>query len=570
MHRLLSILIIAMLAQVSALAQTRSEQELKEIARQQLQSLYQNNGSRRAAQIDNDAIGIMKQTDTYTIMGSEQLGFVVISNDQAQRPVLAYSDQQLNVQDIPCGMQWWLNAVSEVLARHDAASAALSRSSRRAGNTRVEPFLKSKWNQSDPFNLKCPAINNSKTPTGCVATALAQVLYFYQYPAQSKGTGYYTVGSSSNQTYVELNTTYDWTLFQDTYFSSFFLSAAKKEAISQLMADCGAAVHMHYNSSGSGAVLSRAGTALGANFQCDSLAVQALQRDFYDRDEWLQLIRTELEAGRPVIYGGQDPNSGGHAFVLHGIDEDNRVYVNWGWGGNGDCWTDIDILQPENDTDSYSEGQDMVIGLKTTPIPDPAETYRSFWGMDTAEDISLSLAKTLLVSEFKAFNYSHLTFYGVLGLYFRRISDGEEVFIPYIVTGEDVDPVESGYGYTFPAHSFSTSDMAYFEPGTYQVYLASQAVQETSPRPLLHARDRAGSKVDGKVNVYTITIDADHKASIDSKEELKDVPTAIDAIEAPAEPAAIRYYDLQGREVDASHRGLTIVRQGGSVKKVVR
>jgi hypothetical protein len=87
---------------------------------------------------------------------------------------------------------------------------------------------------------------------------------------------------------------------------------------------------MNYDAKSSGAILSRTGSALSHNFRCDSLAVRALERKFCGKEEWMQLIRAELEAGRPILYGGQDAAEGGHAFVLHGIDEeDNKENGQW-------------------------------------------------------------------------------------------------------------------------------------------------------------------------------------------------------------------------------------------------
>ena len=552
MTKLFALVFTLLAFTATAPAQTRSLQEVKQIALQKLQKLHGIDGSQHRAQ-DLNTIEVLRQDPMYTILGSDNSGFVVVSNDQRSRPVLAYSDHFYDFNDIPCGMKWWLNAVSQVLARDLTSGKTDNILSHRAPKSRVEPFLTSLWNQKDPYNKKCPTIEGTLPPTGCVATALAQVLYYHKYPDSSEGEGYYTISDGSTQYQVVLNSYYDWSLYDDAYVNSIFLPEDKKEAIAQLLYDCGVAVHMNYDVKSSGAILSRVGTALSRNFKCDSLAVRALGRKFCNNDEWMQMIRAELEAGRPILYGGQDASEGGHAFVLHGIDEEDNVYVNWGWSGNGDCWTSIDLLIPDGETTSFSEDQNMVIGFRKNPIPTEDEKYESSWGVSVAETLSQSVFKRLQVSDFTAFNIHHLTFYGAMGLYFEKIDGSESAFLSYIETGKNANPVECGMGYSFKSNEFLLAELSV---GTYYAYLASKANQESTYQPL--------KQIGGKYNVYTITIHEDRSVTIDKKEEMDNVPTSIHepSITNSASP---RYFDLQGREVKNPTRGLYI-RNG---KKVV-
>lgn len=549
MNKRLTLMLMLLACVITASAQTRSQQEMRHIAFQKLQSMHGDANLSRSSSVADSHVDVLMQDPMYTVMGSDDMGFVIVSNDQRQQPVLAYSDKAFDKINIPCGMQWWLNAVSEMLQKQLTTGQFETSANHRAPKSRVEPLMTSHWDQDDPYNKLCPAIDNKLTPSGCVATALAQVLYFYKYPDSSQGEGYYTVGESSKQYDVTLNSTYDWSLFQDSYVSAIFLSDEKKAAIAQLLFDCGAAVHMHYDTGSSGALQSLIGSALSYNFKCDSLSVRALHRNFFDNDEWMQIIRTELEAGRPVMYGGQDASSGGHAFVIHGIDEEDFVYVNWGWSGKGDCWTNIDILRPEDRNYSFSDDQEMVIGLRTTPIPAEGEKYQSCWGMKEPETFSLNMFKRLQVSEFLAYNCHHLAFYGTVGLYFEKTDGSENVLLPYIKTGEDVEPVEVGIGYRFNSQSFFLSELSV---GTYYAYMASKSVQEDTPQPIRHAG--------GKINVYTITINADRSVTIDNTEELNEVPTAIHEVRVDngTQRKDVRIYDLQGREVKTPSKGLYI------------
>ena len=555
MKRIFAIVFAVLTIATAVSAQTRSLQEMKQITAQKLQALHGDAAMSRGTHVDSD-VEVLMQAPMYTILGSSDRGFVIMSNDRRLRPVLAYSGQSIDVSNLPCGLNWWLNAVSEAMTKQLTSGGRTEASApRHEAKKRIEPMLTSKWNQSDPFNKKCPEVNGSLPPAGCVATALSQLLYFHKYPESCEGEGYYTLGDGARQYPVTLNSTYDWTLLDDSYISSFFLSEEKKMAVAQLLFDCGAAVHMNYDTSGSGAVLSRAGTALSHNFRCDSLSVRALEREYFDTDEWMQIIRTELEAERPVIYGGQDASEGGHAFVLHGIDEDDLVYVNWGWGGKGDCWTSIDLLTPDGETSSFISGQDMVVGLRKTPEPAASEKYQSRWAAHTPETMSLNVFKRLQISSFTAFNVHHLTFYGTMGVYFEKTDGSERILLPYIETGKDVDPVQSGSGYNFSDKSFYLTELSV---GTYYAYMASKAIQEDTPQPL--------RQVGGKINVYTITINEDRSVTIDQKEELSEVPTttAIKSVVTTEQPD-IHYFDLQGRQVNSPMRGIYI--QNG--KKVV-
>ena len=231
-----------------------------------------------------------------------------------------------------------------------------------------------------------------------------------------------------------------------------------------------------------------------------------------------------------------------------------------GTGGVGDCWTSIDLLTPDDgNNSSFAEEQDMVIGIRTTPIPTTSEQYHSFWGAVEPEIFSQSLFKRLQVSEFKAFNYHHLTFYGTVGLYLTKTDGSETLLLPYLETGKEITPVESGIGYNFSLKTFFLSELSV---GTYYAFLASKAVQEDTPQPI--------KQIGGKYNIYTLTIHEDRSVTVDQKEETNIIPTAIHAIENSSRKIPARYFDLQGREVGKDARGLVIMKQGNTVKKVMK
>ena len=205
-------------------AQPRSKQEMLQIASQKLDA--------KVTRATSEPIEILMQDDMYSILGRKQQGFVVVSNDKLQDPILAYSTEtSFDSDNIPCGMKWWLQATSASLKEAKSRGNSLSFSPRKASKAKVEPFMTSKWNQDSPYNSKCPKFKDKTAPTGCVATAMAQILYYYKYPDASEGTGYYTKGESNMKYYIPINSTYDWSLLKNSYPNAFFISDEDKHAM---------------------------------------------------------------------------------------------------------------------------------------------------------------------------------------------------------------------------------------------------------------------------------------------------------------------------------------------------
>ena len=187
-----------------------------------------------------------------------------------------------------------------------------------------------KWNQDSPYNNLCPIINIStskRAVTGCVATGMAQVMKYYQWPVTGTGSNSYT--TSTKHIPLSLNfsqTTFDWANMTETYNGSS--SAAQKNAVATLMYNCGVSVNMDYAES-SGAASTASAKALVNKFGYNP-NIQHIDRRYYTRDEWKSIIKDELSAARPVLYGGDDGTSG-HFFVCDGYDNNDFFHFNWGW-----------------------------------------------------------------------------------------------------------------------------------------------------------------------------------------------------------------------------------------------
>ncbi len=220
----------------------------------------------------------------------------------------------------------------------------------------VEPLCSSFWDQLTPYNNLLP----SGIYTGCVATAMAQVLYYHKAPEH--GTGTRTIQAKGTPVTANFEEDYyDWDNMLDVYRGNY--SDEEGNAVALLMRDCGVAANMNYGNAwdgGSGAYSQDA--ASGLRTYLNMPEAECKERDRYSDTEWMEMVFNELAFVGPLYYGGTDMQLySGHAFVLHGYNEEGLVYVNWGWSGDDDGFFDISLLNPPGY--KFSAGQDMIIGV---------------------------------------------------------------------------------------------------------------------------------------------------------------------------------------------------------------
>lgn len=322
-------------------------------------------------------------------------GFVIVGGDQAAAEILGYSEEgSFQYDQLPPQMQWWLGqydkeishairGIKEGTLKFDTNAAQHA----PAAKTDVSPLLGAmKWDQILPFNALIPGNeahpnDNSQIATGCVATAIAQVMKYHNYPAQGIGRKkYVNKGVTYEANFGE--TTYNWAAMTDTYPYNSYTGTASQDAVATLMYHVGVAVSMKYGNldgGGSGAVSATIPGALSTFFGYSKTTQYCDRNDYTDAD-WETLIYNDLKAGRPVIYGGMDQySSAGHCFVCDGYKAStNLFHINWGWSGQSDNYfalTGTGALQPgfsgaggAGDGAAYSRGQDAIIGL----VPDPS------------------------------------------------------------------------------------------------------------------------------------------------------------------------------------------------------
>lgn len=529
MRKTLTLFIASLLAMPN-FANDRSEEEMQTIALQALcSSNLQVGGAKKAAA--NIAVEKYQSLDMVNVYGIKGKGVVFISKDDDMEPVLGISDEDFDVNNMPCGMKWWLNTANKSLERMKAKGITY-RANPMAASGRPTYFIKTYWNQDTPFNNLCPQINGSAAPTGCIATAMAQIMKYYQYPATSKGTGIYSVTTYKDKNDKEgttkwykreLGHTYQWTAMQSSYG---ILSDDENDAVATLMADAGAASQMNYQTNSSGTIEWYAAKGFAENFRYDSLAISCLQRDFYTDAEWMELVRKEMEAKQPVLYCGSDEIDGGHAFLLDGIQEDGKVHVNWGWGKSGDGWFDIDVLRP-NITgftgEGFNIGQSMVLGFKKQETPSADEENISQWVTD---GYSFYISDNELhVKLTNAYNYSHRVFEGRLGIVLQSMSDNSSKLYtdPIFETDTETPYVGmlSGFNYGDKDHSevdFNLSqepELKNISAGTYKLFIGSKSTKESSYQCL--------RSVGGTI-MYTLAVAADGTMTLAQKALLLSLP----------------------------------------------
>lgn len=288
-------------------------------------------------------------------------GFVIVSGDDRMRPVIAESDSgAFDAETTNPGLRWWLDAVAQSVEKITGSEEESPRYVRRAQVSTVEPLIKTQWGQNAPFNNKCPELNGTHCVTGCVATAMAQMCYFYGYPSSAKGeVSYsYTINFSDGTSKKmelsgDLSTfSFDYTKMKTNYDENETGEAA--DEVAELMYACGLASEMLYTTSTSGSNVKY--KVLTENFGFDASCAWASRTD-YSTENWENILLEELTSGRPVFYSGSDAEGNGHQFLCDGYDGEGKFHINWGWSGYEDGYFDLAAIE-------YSEGQDMVYNVK--------------------------------------------------------------------------------------------------------------------------------------------------------------------------------------------------------------
>ncbi|UKK56285.1 C10 family peptidase [Prevotella communis] len=344
----------------------------------------------KSTQVNKELTTATKES-FYVFNVGQNDGYVVVSADDRTPAILGYADEgTFNRNDIPDNMKAWLQGYTyqlEYLATH-----ANTRRAETAEHATIRPLIQSTWDQGSPYNNKCPMDGDKRSLTGCLATVMAQILNYYQYPEKTTSTiPSYTTGTKGITVNEIPVTTIDWSNIRNNYNGNE--TAAQKNAIATLMQLCGASMEMDYTSYSSYAYMIPALNAFKNYFDYDT-SLRHVNRIEFKASEWDELIYNELAQKRPVYYCGQSIG-GGHAFVIDGYSKDGLFHVNWGWGGSCNGYFLLSILDPHSNTgsgassssDGYSFDQDAIIGIQ------PNTDNKPEWGVRmTSEGLYTNLS----------------------------------------------------------------------------------------------------------------------------------------------------------------------------------
>jgi hypothetical protein len=378
-------LLMMMLTATTVWAEQVTEEQARQQAQDFLTKLQPTNKVRRA-QGTTPQIAATCQVSGLYVFNVDGGGFVIVSNDDRTIPVLGFSNTgSIDPDNMPDNMRAWLQGYADEIAwlqQNNITMAAGTRTSapRRAGGhstAAISPLLTTTWNQDAPYNNLCPFYEkNQKSVTGCVATAMAQVMNFHQWPKEAtKAIPGYITEASIDLTEGLPATTFDWANMKDSYADDY--TADEANAVATLMQYCGYSVQMDYGPS-SNARADVVAEALKKYFDYDINTTEYVLRDSYSAEEWADMIYHEIANNRPVVYAGNELNNGaGHAFVCDGYKYENETdffHINWGWGGSKDNYFVLSALDPyspgisgSTSTKGFIEKQEAIIGIQPAP-----------------------------------------------------------------------------------------------------------------------------------------------------------------------------------------------------------
>lgn len=418
--------------------------------------------------------------DYYVINRADKKGYIIVAGDDSMVPVLGYTDEGLfDPADVPSNMAWWLGECQRQIeyaklhpgeVRH---AAVVSKA--------VAPLLTTMWSQSAPFNAQCPTYVRNYTAyrcaTGCVATAMAQIMKYHEWPKQGKGEHSYdcNVNGSTKVTTLHADfseSVYDWDNMLDIYGTTY--STESKNAVAKLMSDVGISVDMGYGSS-SGAFSPSVVDALTSYFDYDR-SVRMCSREDYSVEAWEQMIRNELDNNRPVYYSGMS-STGGHAFVCDGYNHEGYFHFNWGWGGRDNGYFLLSMLNPNNpDVGTYGTGYNSLQEIIINIMP-PKGNVTAQTPVTSASCTISPVSTSVALGEAATFNVTNACMTGSKDwttLYWGVVATAADINATSYIDGftslADASTIKLGGGYSLNGFTYTPSRS--LPEGLYYIRLA--------------------------------------------------------------------------------------------------
>ena len=316
--------------------------------------------SRTASSKENDAY--------YVFTEAQNDGFVIVSGDDRLNPIVGYSTNAVS-DEMPPALTAWLEEYSEYVNDIRDGKVVPLLNNTRETSTHIEPMLVTAWDQVAPYNNMCPILDNGKRAyTGCGNTATTQVMRFHKWPASPIADVEWENNITGEVEFCELKShVYDWDNMLYNYTSEY--SEAQGNAVARLMVDFGKASKSVYMPGMTGNNSPNIAYALVNVFDYSPDLFIAKRSD-YTYEEYIALIRENLNNRQPIVYCGYGQNlETGHGFVCDGIDENNLLHIDWGWNGVFNGYFDIAIMEPEGNgiggfSDRYNVSQHAIVNIK--------------------------------------------------------------------------------------------------------------------------------------------------------------------------------------------------------------
>lgn len=305
----------------------------------------------------------------YVFTEANNNGFVIVSGDDRLNPIVGYSTNTVSG-EMPPALSVWLEEYSEYVNEVRAGKAKPTLHKAKQVSSSIEPMLVTAWDQDGPYNNMCPILGNGQRAyTGCGNTAAAQVMRFHKWPSSPIADVEWDNNITGETEFCEMKShVYDWDNMLCNYLISKY-SETEANAVALLMADLGKATKSVYEPGITGNISPNIIYALVHVFNY-SPELFIADRMSYTYEEYIALIRENLNKRQPIIYCGFGQNyDGGHGFVCDGIDENNLLHIDWGWSGIYNGYFDMAIMEPKGNgigglSDRYNVGQHAIVNIK--------------------------------------------------------------------------------------------------------------------------------------------------------------------------------------------------------------
>ncbi len=452
--------------------------------------------AREGARLVHTAVTLSGEPAVYIFNQPDNAGYLLLSADDCSYPLLGYADSgNFSDSGMSPQMKWWLSEYSSQIEYMRSLPIQFRSPSVRVaeGREAIAPMITTHWDQAEPYWNMTPVMSGEHTYTGCAATALAQIMNYWEYPTVGKGTLSYTCETLGKRLMLNLETTpFDWSDMLDTYVEGQY-TPEQANAVAYLMKACGYSIKMEYSTTASSALALQIAGALKKNFDYDPNVLYAI-RSIYSATEWDEMIYDNLKNVGPILYSGSSKIGGGHAFVCDGYDGNGYFHFNWGWSGVSDGYFLLDALSPEalgiggGSGGGYSFYQDAVLGIQP-PTGRPAETrpleliqMGSLHGELEGTSIKFSLAGQ---SEGSFVNYNAVTMKVTFGAILEPADGSQSIILP---AADHTVTLKPGFGVN-PTLIDSKIDLAAasLADGTYKISYAYRLDGETDYRPTLPA-----------------------------------------------------------------------------------